>query len=375
MRIKYVTNVRIPTSRAQGYAIMKMCSEFGKLAETILFIPKKGNNEDRTDPFDFYKVDKSFQIKKVPSFDFLALTLRFGRLFYWLDTLSFLLMLRFKVSLQKDDVLYTRDFLTSMVFSRQKFLVLELHDIPRSNAMFGSLVKRFQLFFVLNNNIKKDLLSFGIPENKVFVFPSGVDLDELRIGMSMQEARNKLDLPQGVKIVLYAGQFYSWKGVDTLADAAALLPEATFVFVGGAIPESEIFIEKYKNVANIIIRPFQERSVIAQYLKASDVLVIPNSSKKQISSRYTSPLKMFEYMAVQKPIVASDLPSLREVLTEDDCLFATADGPQDFARAIKKVLDDPGLGTSLSNNAFAKVGQFTWDKRAKGIFDKIRSWT
>ena len=117
MRIKYVTNVRLPTGRAAGYAIMKMCSEFVKAGvETLLFVPKRKNNDNKQDPFEFYNIEKNFEIKRIPSFDFLALTENFGRLFYWLDTISFLIMSKITVAFSPLDVLYTRDFRTVLFF-------------------------------------------------------------------------------------------------------------------------------------------------------------------------------------------------------------------------------------------------------------------
>ena len=70
----------MPTPRAQGYAIMKMCSEFSQsLAKVDLFIPGRNNTDSKKDPFDFYKIEKNFEIKKIPSFDLLGKTFRFGK--------------------------------------------------------------------------------------------------------------------------------------------------------------------------------------------------------------------------------------------------------------------------------------------------------
>lgn len=375
MRIQYLTNVRIPTTRAQGYAVMKMCSEFSKAGvETILSVPARGNNTNKKDPFDYYKIEKTFKINKIPSTDFLGLTPLFGKFFYWIDILSFLIFSRLKVKLLPGDVLYTRDFMTTLFFSKKNFTVLELHDITSKNFLFRRAVRRANMIFVLNNILKSDIVSLGVSPGKIFVAPSGVDLTEFNIPESREEIRKNLDLPTDKKIALYTGQFYGWKGVDTLAETAKLLPEVNFVFVGGAEPELSAFKEKYGDLRNIILRTFQERHLVAPYLTASDVLVLPNSGKYTISSRYTSPLKLFEYMASRRPIVSSDLPSLREVLNEDAAVFATPDDPSSFVQMIKKVLEDASLSHKISLNAYEKVGQFSWDNRARGILEKIKTW-
>ena len=375
MRIKYITNVRLPTSRAYGYAIMKMCSEFAKAGALVnLFVPERKNNENKQDPFDVYGLEKNFKINKVKGFDFLGKTSKFGKFFYWIDILSFLLMSKSQVALAFGDVLYTRDFITTLFFSKKYFMVLELHDISSASFVFRMALKRAKMFVVLNNNLKSDLVSMDVSPDRIFVSPSGVDINDFVVNESRTDLRVKLDLPQKDKIVLYTGQFYKWKGVDILAEAARILPDITFVFVGGAEPEYSLFRAKYKNLKNVIVREFQDRKVVVSYLFVSDVLVIPNSGISKISSRYTSPLKLFEYMTTRVPIVASDLSSLREILTEKECVFAKPDSPEDFARAIQEVFAQPKLVEELSLNAYVKVQQFTWDKRAKNILEVIQSW-
>ena len=73
------------------------------------------------------------------------------------------------------------------------------------------------------------------------------------------------------KIVLYSGQFYSWKGLDTLAEAAKLLPDYKFVFIGGTEPELSRFKSEYGSLENVVVEPFKERSIIPLYLKSADV--------------------------------------------------------------------------------------------------------
>ena len=157
-----------------------------------------------------------------------------------------------------------------------------------------------------------------------------------------------------------------------MAETAKLVPEENFVFVGGAEPEYSRFKKKYQNISNIIINPFQTRAKVALYMKASDILVIPNSGKEKISSHYTSPLKLFEYMAAQKPIIVSDLPSIRDIVNEEDAVFAKPDSPQSFAEAIEKILGDVGLARKISLNVYEKVKRYSWQERAKKIMEKIK---
>lgn len=372
MNIKYITNVRIPTPRAQGYAIMKMCSEFSRASvETELFVPERSNSQSKRDPFDFYGIENSFEIKRIPSFDFLGLTKSFGKFFYWIDILSFFISLKFYIKIDEEDILYTRDFLTLLFFSRNKKIFLELHNIPNSKLFFRWLIKKPKAIFVLNNNLKKELVDIGVSDNKIFVSPSGVDISDFDIDINKIEARKKLDLSQEKEIVVYTGHLYDWKGVNTLAQVAKFIPEVLFVFVGGIVPEINEFTKRYKEYKNIIVRPFVERSIIPTYLKSADVLVVPNSSKEKISSQYTSPLKLFEYMASSRPIVASSLPSIKEILNTNNCVFAEADNVESFTKSIKRVLEEKEKSQTMVEQAFKDVNQYTWQKRVSNILNHI----
>jgi glycosyltransferase involved in cell wall biosynthesis len=105
--------------------------------------------------------------------------------------------------------------------------------------------------------------------------------------------------------------------------------------------------------------------------KASDVLVLPNTAKEKISKYYTSPMKLFEYMASHVPIVTSRIPSIEEIVTEEEVFFAEADNEKSVAEKIKMAIINGEEATRRSNGAFAKVLAHTWDKRAKRILSFI----
>ena len=104
------------------------------------------------------------------------------------------------------------------------------------------------------------------------------------------------------------------------------------------------------------------------WLAAADVLALPNSGRESISARYTSPLKLYEYMASGRPIVASDLPSLREALTRGENAWLVApDDPAALAAGIKSVLDDPEHAGAMAERARQDVQGHTWTARAERI--------
>lgn len=361
----------MPTTRAQGYAIMKMCEEFSMAGADIeLIVPNRRSNEETSDPFKYYGIKNKFPIKKLWSFDLLGPYEAFGKLFYWIDMLSFLFSV--KINTRKfDGVFYTRDYLVALVLPKNNNICLEVHDIPKSKFIFSRILKKIKHYIVLNNYIKNELIALGVKGSEIITSPSGVDLSFFDLPVSKLEAREKISLPLDKKIITYTGHFYGWKGVDTLAEVAKKMPDNIFLFIGGVEPDLSRFRSKYASMTNILVKPFIDRKLIPIFLKASDVLVLPNSSVEKISNNYTSPLKMFEYMASNVPIVASDLPSIKEVLNDRNCVFAKTDNPDSFKDAINMLLRDSLFSKSISNNAFVAAKKYNWQNRAKIILNLI----
>ncbi|PIR41928.1 MAG: glycosyl transferase family 1, partial [Candidatus Yanofskybacteria bacterium CG10_big_fil_rev_8_21_14_0_10_37_15] len=220
---------------------------------------------------------------------------------------------------------------------------------------------------VISEAIKKEFLKLGFNEKNILIAPDGVDLEKFDLSISKEEARKKVGLLFGKKIVMYTGHLFPWKGVDILAEAAQLLQDVDFIFIGGTEYDIQKFKNKYQKVKNIKILGHKPHKEVPIYLKAADILVLPNSAKEEISSKYTSPLKLFEYMASGRPIVASDLLSTREVLNESNSVLVKPDNPEALVEGIKSALANAKLAEKISDQALKDVQDHTWRKRAEKI--------
>jgi len=377
MKIIYIANIRIPTEKAHGWQICKMCEEFGSQGvEVELWVPDR-ENDIKTDVFSFYSLKRNFKIKKIKCFDFYKYYKYLGKLSFYLHTVWFL----FKLLWQKADkqvIIYTRDYSEiSWLFSLKGHrTVFEAHNWPQSKGwLLKFLIKRNDKIITISQSLKKLFLQSGWPENKILVAPDGVDLEKFDINLEKNQAREKLNLLADKKIILYIGSLYKWKGVYDLAKAAVFLEDnCLVVFAGGIEPETSSFISKNKEMVDrkkIMLFGHQLHNLIPIWLKAADVLVLPNKSQEKISSHYTSPLKMFEYMASKRPIVASNLPSIREVLNENNAVLAEPDNAQSLADGIKKILQNKDLADRISKQAFEDVQNYTWKIRTENIVNFI----
>lgn len=224
-------------------------------------------------------------------------------------------------------------------------------------------------FVTLSEDVAEGYIQAGLNPEKVLIAHSGVDLESLLPYQEKQTARQKASLPLNEKIVLYSGHLYEYKGIPTLIETAQLLPEYRFVLVGGwqeDIDRTRNLCEK-KGVKNVSLVGHVEQAELATYLYAADVLVIPNSRSWNLATT-TSPLKLFEYMAVKRPIVASALPNIVTVLRDrENALLAEPDNPHSFKEAISTLLADPALGERLAEQAAQDVHQYTWEARVERV--------
>lgn len=382
MKILYLANIRIPTEKAHGYQISKMCESFASLDNQVLLLLPNRSNKDfsQTNLFDYYKVKKNFEAKKIKTFDpRWALKLPKGY-YIKLQSIFFVTSLFFYFIFHKRywDISYTRDeYLLPLMQMFSKKTVWESHALPNRKSFYLKYFKKCHKILVLTEKLKQDLIDMGIDEGEIMVSPSAVDIDTFDININTEQARAKLSLAQDKKIIGYTGNFKTKgmdKGISDILKAIKLLPDnILFVAVGGSEEDIDYYhaMAKAEGVDNkLLFIGKVDHSKLALYQKAFDLLLMPFPNKKHYAY-FMSPLKMFEYMAAKKPIIASDLPSIRDVLDENSCLFCRPDDPSDLAEKIKIVLGDKLLQYSLSKEAYKKSLNYSWEVRAKKIFDFI----
>jgi glycosyltransferase involved in cell wall biosynthesis len=193
-------------------------------------------------------------------------------------------------------------------------------------------------------------------------------------------ARKKLGIKNQSKIFGYVGTLKTMgmeKGVATAIRCLKNLPVEYSLYVVGGEKED---IEYYKKISDnegisdrVIFAGKVSHGDVPLHISACDCLVAPFPENEHYSY-FMSPLKIFEYMASKRPMVVSDLPSLREVLRDGDtALFIRPDNSADLAQAILKVCSDTDLYKKLSENAYKDVLEnYTWKKRAEKILSFIR---
>ncbi|HYJ81685.1 MAG TPA: glycosyltransferase [Allosphingosinicella sp.] len=210
----------------------------------------------------------------------------------------------------------------------------------------------------------------GVPEGKLLVAHNGADLAPDAPGRSA--ARNRLGLPAGAAIAVYAGRMNERKGLDQILALADLRPGTLFLLVGS---EREGAIEaEARRRPNVRIFGWQPPQRLPLYLAAADILLIPPSSEPL--ERFGSsvlPMKTFSYLAAARPIIAPRTPDLADVLADGgNALLVDPGDPELAAAALDRILGDRSLARRLSDGAARSALGFSWDARAERIAGFLR---
>src|SRR3989344_1407601 len=361
MKITYIANIRFPTERAHGVQIAKTCEAFVHIGnEVALWVPRRHTNISE-DPASYYGLRASFPVRRLFTIDSVA----WGRVGFFLESTLFALSVFVETRRAKADIYYCRGEIVVAILNLFGVpVVWESHT--GAWGLFGKFAaQRARRMVVISNGLKEFYVEKGIAASKILVAPDGVDLDVSEILNSKESARTRLAIPLDAKVALYVGGIGKEKGTDVMFAAAERLPrEITMVIIGDGQEKLGSLKERFPRMLFLGSRPYRE---LGSNLAAADVLVLPSTALNVVSARFTSPLKLFAYMTSQVPIVASDVPSIREILDDDTTFWFRADDPADLASAIRRVFDEPELAAHKGLRALQEVRQYAWDVRAKRI--------
>lgn len=356
MKIVYVANIRLPTEKAHGVQIMKTCEAFVELGHDVELVVPDRASIITEDPFVYYGLTARFPVRRLPVRDTIG---KYGKLGFYIESFSFAYAVRQYLHNASFDVLYGRD--EHILACLRGPYVWESHT-GAWNAAAHIVARRARRIVTISQGLKDFYIANSISAEKIFVAHDGVDFERFAHPLLKGEARARLGLPAGANIAMYIGRLDGWKGVDTFLEASKLLVgDVTLVIIGGEAAQVEKLSLQYPNVRFLGYRPYRE---LSDNMATADVLVLPNTGKNDISAKFTSPLKLFAYMASGIPIVASDLPSVREVLDERSAFLFRPDDVADLALGVRRAIE---AGGAQAERALARAKGYTWKHRAQRI--------
>lgn len=294
----------------------------------------------------------------------------------------------------KFDVVYTRSLQNGVLLSifRKMFnarLILEVNGIPRDEyalsakglskyvgtktitALFRFNMQRADGIRVVTTGIRDGIAGMGICNTKIAVIGNGVNP---LLFKPIPNTRDKLNFGNDEKIIIFVGQFHIWQGLEFLIGAARSIlqrvPKAKFIVVGDGEMRpiwekkvSELRLDK-SFVFTGLISPVK----VPTYINAADVCVAPFIRERN-EKIGLSPLKLYQYMACGKPVVASNIKGVGDLITDSKSGIAVEpENSDDLGDAIVRLLLGEKLREEMGQNGRRlALEEYSW----KTIAEKV----
>jgi glycosyltransferase involved in cell wall biosynthesis len=365
MKIVYLARRPIPSVNAHSVQIVKMSEAFGKLGHDVLLLAHRGDEEPQR-VYSRYGVEPAFAIDSYPK-----------------NRSRRLRKVRFCASLIRDsrmrsaDLFFGRDIFSlalSALFNKP--IVFEAHTLPPGRSVRRRLLKRLfasknfsHLVCVTSTLAQAYRRDFASLEGKpVIVVPN-----------AGAECANVKDLDHwpgrpGAVQVGFIGRPFVGKGIEVIAEAAARLPEYDFHIVGASASDVDWIEGEFP--PNLHFHGYQPHALLGAYQRRFDIAVAPygervmNASDAE-SAAITSPLKVLEYMAAGLPVIVSDLPGVRDILSDESVVVLVPPGDIDrFVCEVRRLAEDRPLRERIGAAARRHyLERHTLEARARRVLE------
>lgn len=370
MKTAYVARAVIPSQSANSIHVMKISESFAEICEEFeLIVPENKQEEIKEDIYDYYGINHKFPVIRVKQAKFLKGMYRY----------SFALRAMNKILRGECEQIITRDplvaFLTVLLHKRT---VLDLHgEIAHLAGRAYRIIKwdffrkskYLKIVMITESLVRFYEKKYKLPSELATVLPDGCTLENF-------EAYYKNALLQNDTLKLaYAGSFGVGRGYEVIQALAEQDKDNSYYIYGGN-KEDALKVISHEPPENIAFQGFIANREIPRALCSQDILLLPYQNtliaKGEDTGKVMSPLKLFEYMASGRVIIASDLEVLKEILNESNCYFAVPDDPSSWKKAIEEINNNRDEAIQKAHRARKDVEQYTWKIRAQKMIGLIR---
>lgn len=369
MKIIAISGSQVLSNAANSLQAMKAVHGLAQLGHDVtLIVPMNDQppckwNELAT----FYGLQREFRLEYLPNAS--------RRLF-------FLSAVRRAKSL-KPDLIYVWPLQSAVIGLMSGLpVVLEMHDLP--SGRIGPFWFRYfrdskgkKRMAVITKALKDALTErYGasLNQSNVVMAPNGVELERFNQLPSPSMARRSLGFPEA-PTVMCTGHMYAGRGMELFIELAKRQRGVRFVWAGGKQEDVDVWKAKTQAISNVTFIGFVHNSQLPVYQAAADVLIMPYGQEIGISSgvgnsaQISSPMKMFEYLATGRAILASDLPVFHEVLNENNAIFCPPEKVVAWDGALQALFDNPERRHELAKQALQDAKKYSWTERARSILD------
>ena len=347
----YIAELDLPSTSAYAQHVLKMCDALAKKNRTTLIVFSKEKN------YTIKKIKKDYLIKNI---------------FYRINFAFFV-----KRQIKYDRLIISRSIITSILLTYFRYFnFLEIHHKLTGITKY---VFKFRNFFLKNRYLKiilihKNLLNILKIKKNYLILDDAVDVLDFK---NKKQKKTQYDCT-------YIGSLFKGKGIEIIIYLAMAYKHIKFYIYGdlNTIDQNflkQIFVFKLKN---IFFRGFINYSQVPNILGSSKILIMPYLNKVMVNSKtldvsnVMSPLKMFDYLASGKIIIASDMSVYKHILKNNfNSILADPKNLNDWKKKFKMVIEKKIDLKRISKNALITANKFTWEKRVNkihSIYHKIK---
>jgi len=387
MHIYYISPSSMPTKAANSIHVANMCNSFSDLGHDVkLFVHSACNN--KINCIDKITEHYSIDLDKV-KLVFYKSKLTYAREFFiFFISMNVFLYDSFKG--KAPEAIISRNLFGAFFFGflLKRKVIYETHCIEDGyrRILQKIILNTFGVYcVVISKSLKSSLVrEYKLKRNNIRVMHDAADhnvapLSKLQRTVERKRKDNKIfSNSRFDKYIGYFGHLYPGRGIEIIQRLAEMNPNIAFVIYGGNDNDIQNLKDKI-TLDNFFIMGFVHPKNVKYEMSLMDILLMPYQQKVSIgikdsdTSKWMSPMKMFEYMSVRLPIISSNLPVLREVLINDyNCLLVGHSSITEWSDAVNRLLSDIDLSDFISNNAYCDfLKKYTWKGRAERMLNLL----
>ncbi len=362
----YISNARLPTDKAHGYQIARSVAELQRHGLSVTLLIPRRKNPLGSDIFGYYNLPDTVPTIRLWTIDIIRYWPRFG---FWLQHVTFVgAVILFFIPRRPRHFLYGRDalgLLVAKLLNPNWPVAYEMHDFPQSHFWFWRIFLHRMNGVVVTNEWKRQQLitKWHIVPEKILVARNAIDPE-----VFFSEFPPSSNMPWKVG---YLGQLKTKgmeKGVDVILQAAAGLPAVHFAFIGGTSADVAQYRKESERMKlkNVEFIGQISRAELPARMKELNAVVMP-FPRTYHYEYIMSPVKMFEYMASHRPIIATRLTAITEVLNDANALLIEPDDVSALTNAIRRLARDSKFAQRIADQAFKDVQRYSWSNRSNAL--------
>jgi glycosyltransferase involved in cell wall biosynthesis len=366
-KLVYPSTAIIPSTQANSVQVMKMCNALCRFNFDVTLLAGTFPGKKNIDVFDYYGIENKFSIVRK--------TTGCHRGSSFLLSLRYFPILKSLAGSTQDALFYGRDVIALYILARAgRDVIYETHDIARKGPRGWAEKKLIQ-----SHNLSK-IVFISEELKKAYIEKYGVFLTDTKMVVAPDGADEQPNFSDTIRLdgdadfnACYIGGFHKGRGIELIMEVARKMPDIGFHLFGGT--DNQISWLKQKSPTNVHFYGHIKPAQTYKARNAADILLMPYQKEVMVAqnasetSRWMSPIKLFEYMSSRKPIISSNHKVLQEVLEPNrNCLLCESDNAEQWIQAIKRIREDRKLYKDISETAYRDfIDHYTWDRRIQRI--------